>query len=238
MTERATTLPYQAVIFDWDGCVAKSLHTWLGEFKSAFALRGLSPTDADISSRFGHWERIAELGIPEAEVPQFNKAVRAAAELALLQVELYAEARDTLIKLAQERDAKRLGGIALLTGSYEEAIRPPVAYYELTSVFDAIVTRSDNLKDKPDPEGVQTALSRMGFDPETIGSQAVLVGDTDKDIIAAQNAGIDSVWINHELNHIIYGPEQIDYFRSLQPTFEVLGFADLQPLLLGRADTA
>lgn len=74
-------------------------------------------------------------------------------------------------------------------------------------------------------------MAKLGFGDIDYIPRAVIIGDTDKDIEMAQNAGIDSIWVNHPENIKVYGQEQIDLFRKLEPTYEVSSFAELESLL-------
>lgn len=125
---------YEAVIFDWDGCLAQTLHIWANEFQKAFNKLGFNPTFPEISSRFGQWDRVTELGVPVDGVKQFNDRVRKLASIPLRTVNLYDGAKEMLIKLKQERFAKRIGGIALLTGSYLEEVQAPLDYHEIANL--------------------------------------------------------------------------------------------------------
>lgn len=84
-------------------------------------------------------------------------------------------------------------------------------HLELGHFFDSIVGYNDVKKPKPHPEMVYKMLDKHNIQKHN----AQLVGDSHKDIMAANNAGIDSVLVNwgfsnHEENAI----ETIDQLRS------------------------
>lgn len=72
----------------------------------------------------------------------------------------------------------------------------PMSSYKLVSsrapykdLIDVAITWNDVSKAKPDPEGISKAINRLGICP----SNSVYIGDDDKDIQAAKNAGTYSI---------------------------------------------
>ena len=63
--------------------------------------------------------------------------------------------------------------------------------FQLTELFDTIVTCDDTTVHKPDPEPVFIALEKLGTTPE----RTVMLGDTMYDIMCANNAGVTSVLV-------------------------------------------
>jgi phosphoglycolate phosphatase len=69
----------------------------------------------------------------------------------------------------------------------------------------------EGIKEKPSPEGLHLCMERLGVE------DALYVGDSDCDILAARNAGIDSVLIErgeHETSVVLY--------RGIESLFELL----------------
>lgn len=64
---------------------------------------------------------------------------------------------------------------------------------ELVRFFDVILSFEDMPRAKPEPDGLLLALERLGVTPE----HAVMVGDTDNDILAGKAAGMRTVGISH-----------------------------------------
>jgi len=66
--------------------------------------------------------------------------------------------------------------------------------YDIDQYLDVLVSASDIAKHKPDPEGIDLALSRLKVRPE----EAIMVGDMATDIQAAQAAKLAAtVGITH-----------------------------------------
>jgi len=60
-----------------------------------------------------------------------------------------------------------------------------------------VITYKSDLRDKPAPDGLLYCMKQLGVE------EAVFVGDSDSDIIAAQSAGIPAIWIDrgeHEIH--------------------------------------
>lgn len=70
----------------------------------------------------------------------------------------------------------------------------------------AIVGREDVRRLKPDPEGVRTALARLGVGAD----RAALVGDTHHDVDAARAAGVRSVVVRNPL--LDFTPAGADHY--------------------------
>jgi pyrophosphatase PpaX len=59
----------------------------------------------------------------------------------------------------------------------------------IVSFFDLVISREDISKQKPDPEGIQKALKFLMLKPK----EAMMVGDTDVDVNAGKNAGVQTI---------------------------------------------
>ena len=86
--------------------------------------------------------------------------------------------------------------------------------------FETVVASDDTERHKPHPEPLHLALERMHGSAE----RAVMIGDTEKDIVAASNAGCDSI--------LFYPPEHqqihdLDELRAHNPTYVVSNFRDI-----------
>lgn len=237
MTELSTSSPYEAILFDWNGTISDDVPILLGGLRAAYRRRGLSPPDSEILKRLGRWKESAELGVPEREIKNFSQEVVKFTALALAKADLYPGAADNLKRLKRARVARAIGGVAgvaVVTGSYVEMIHPQFHAHNLWETFDAVVA-TNKVPAKPDPTGIYQALEVIGFDRAAVRPRAVLIGDMDIDIEAAQNAGIDSIWMNHPQNHAFYNEAALQRCRDLKPTYEVQGFDELAKIILPEA---
>jgi phosphoglycolate phosphatase len=80
-----------------------------------------------------------------------------------------------------------------------------------------IVGREDVRMLKPDPEGIQLVLERFGLR----SAQAVLVGDTSHDVVAAQRAGLACIVVGDKLE-LAGGPAPTKRIADLSLLAEVL----------------
>jgi HAD superfamily hydrolase (TIGR01662 family) len=173
--------------------------------------RGLKLSDEDIAGSFGHlrttWEpwgiNDIDAAIEEAD---------AIAKSGLQNVELYPDTLEVL-------EALHYAGkqLALITSSSHDHIQRQLEKYYVERFFKCIITAYDITHHKPHPEPLEKALQAFGGTK----SQAVMIGDSDKDLGAANNAGIDSI--------LFYPPEHkkfydLDKLRQLGPTYIVDDF--------------
>ena len=205
---------YQYLLLDWDGNLAQSLDLWLDVFRLVLADRGLTPSDEAIARSFGKTEQFfVQLGISDPAT-LYETADRIG-KAALPGVELYPEALEVL------NEFKARGKqTALITSSNRANIDPLLEKYDLHALFDVVVAREDTAEQKPHPEPLEKALALLGGTKE----QAVMIGDSDKDLGAANNAGIDSI--------LFYPKEHAKFYdlktlQSYKPTHVVGNFKEI-----------
>lgn len=174
---------YDAYLFDCDGTLVNTLDIWIDACQKVLADHGVIVSRAEIGRRLGKWELMLE-GIPQEHFKQAVTNVGAIAHPKAAEAPLYEGIADVLQQL--KAGNKKL---ALITASDRSVIEELLAYHKLGDMFDMVVTGSDITNHKPDPEGIDSALSVFGV-PK---NRAIMLGDSDKDLGAAQNAGIDSL---------------------------------------------
>ncbi|MEK3724749.1 HAD family hydrolase [Paenibacillus sp. FSL H8-0034] len=79
--------------------------------------------------------------------------------------------------------------LGVVTNQQREPVNNALQAYGMAELFEVIIAIEDVSKGKPSPEGIADALQHIGTDPDC----AAMVGDTNVDLLAAQNAGILSV---------------------------------------------
>ena len=205
---------YEYILLDWDGNLAKTLDIWLDAFRRPLLSRGIEVTDEQIAMSFGQFKEYLVLwGAKDIEAIE-DEAVEIAKKL-LPEVELYPDALEVLNALKQK--GKKM---ALITTSTRENVLHLLIKHDLEHFFDAIVAGDDVKQHKPHPESLEKALLELGGTTQ----EAIMIGDTDKDIGAANNLGIDSI--------LFYPPEHkkfydLDKFKSLNPTYVVSDFKEI-----------
>jgi HAD superfamily hydrolase (TIGR01509 family) len=209
---------YRYILLDWDGNLAKTLDLWLGAFRIVLNEEGYFPTDHEIASSFGKVdEYFAKLGAQDP-TGLFARANAIGAKK-LPEVELYPDALEVIQYLKTLNKP-----MALITSSPRANVEHLLVKYGMQELFEAVIVREDVTYYKPHPESLQTALTRLG------GSavDALMIGDSDKDLGAAVNAGIDSV--------LFYPPEHKKFYKledlkRLHPTFIVEDFKDIMRII-------
>lgn len=175
--------PYRAVLFDFDGTLA--VQTLDFALMRARAMEALAPftTVADIPG-MPLMEELDHLcaGLP----PQAAAQARAAALDAARRVEMEAAQSSRLFPFTRPLLAalKEAGSArAVVTRNCPEAVL--TVFPDLPEYFDALLTRDDVPRVKPDPDHLLRALDMLGVSPEN----ALMVGDHPMDIRAGKAAG-------------------------------------------------
>ncbi len=206
---------YEYVLFDWDGCLAKTLDIWLAAYKEVFAEYNLYPEDKIIIQQlWGDWQGARKLGIDNIE--EYNKKLLIALNKKYPSLEFYDHALDVLRALK-----KRTKMLALITSSKRETVLPVLNHHGLIPFFETIFTAEDVTKHKPDPEVIFKTLTALHADK----AASILVGDSRGDIEGARNAGIDSVLFYPKHNEPFYDKEAL---LAYEPTHVI---DDLNKLL-------
>lgn len=207
---------YNYFLFDWDGCLAKTLEAWLGAYRIAFKRYGLNPTDLEIAYYLGDWEIGKHFDI--ADYVKFNEiAVKIAVEK-LKSVELYDGATELLSSLKKSKK------LALVSSGSREIIQNGLKHNNIEGMFDFIITGEDVTNHKPHPESLELALNAIGG----IKEKTIMIGDSNKDIGAAANFGIDSVLVYPESHKLFYDLQDL---QKLKPTYTISKFSDLATTL-------
>lgn len=203
---------YETILLDWDGNLAKTLDVWMHATRAPLEKRGIYLTDLEIALKcFGHvHESFEELGIADIQ-----DAVEEMVELAgklLPEVELYPDALFVLEDL--KNDDKKT---ALITTSHHKSVVPLLDKYNVHKFFDVVITHDDVTHHKPHAEPLEKALEHLGASKET----AIMIGDSDKDIGAAKNAGVDSILFYPDEHKRFYKLEDL---QAHDPTYTISDF--------------
>ncbi len=202
---------YKYILLDWDGNLAKTLDIWLDACRAALENQGVSKSDEEIGSSFGQFTQYMH----EWGVSDIKKAISDADVIAkknLPEVELYPDALEVLEKLHGSGHK-----LALITTSPHENVGHLLDKYSLRNFFNEIIAADDTVNHKPHPEPLELAIKRLGGSKEA----AVMIGDSDKDLGAAANAGIDSILFYPDEHRKFY---DLDKLKELQPTHIVTQF--------------
>jgi 2-phosphoglycolate phosphatase len=220
------TLRYPAVLFDIDGTLLDSAQDIVASVRHALRLvdaREPPDRDAILIETGKPLETIyANLGYPpdSALTQRFITAYREHFAVHMSDhTRPYPQARETLATLRQA--GVRL---AVVTTKLQAQAELAVRAGGLDSFFDYVHGWSEGRRHKPDPEPVLDALAALGAEP----GQALMVGDSEQDVLAARAAGVDSCAVT-------YGFRPPVLLRFLRPDFMISRLDDLIAVVLNDA---
>ncbi len=218
---REITMKYRAVLFDLDGTLVPSLPLWLKAFHEALGLHGIAVSDDEVVGRcfYRPWDAVAvDFGIHPRE--GFCLHVEEGLRSAFLGAELYPLVRDLLTHFRKHGLL-----VALVTSSPRSVVADLVLRLRLEPLFDFVISGDDAEHYKPHPEPLLAALNALTTD----ACEAVMVGDSQADMLAGKAAGTATALFLPE-DHTRYS--RVDVLRTTSPDMVFSDHAEL-PLLLG-----
>lgn len=212
---------FQAVLFDWDGCLADTLSIWLSSYRDLCHQRGLYPTDKQITDQFGEWDGCLKLGVSDIE--QYREQLDQLTRERMKLLGLYPGVKKTLAQINQ------LGlPMAIVTSSRANKIMPTLKRHGIDKYFQVIVDGEMVIERKPDPEPVIKALELLGI-AQKDKKKVLMVGDSPKDILASRAAGVTSVLFFPPDHNLIYDKNEV---LVTQPDFVIDDFNQLESILI------
>jgi pyrophosphatase PpaX len=186
---------YDTFLFDWDGTLARTLELWIEQIGVQFDAYGLKATKAQLVRDFGDLKSPLKYGLPEHLLTGMQEAVNEAVRRRLPDVPLFDDA-DVMLRLLKAKGKR----VALITTSLRPLLHIVLRNHGLEGLFDLIVTSEDVKTHKPDPEGINFAISHLGADK----ARTIMLGDSGFDLLAAKNAGIDSALFYPEPHEVLH----------------------------------
>lgn len=217
---------YNYILLDWDGNIAHTLDLWPDALDEVLQKRGYSLSRHQLIE--STWGFVAYVTRNTSISPEeATKAMSEAGEIVVRRspnVELFPDAPEVLKEL---KDSGKY--LALITTSERRMVMPALEKYGIAGLFEAIVTDDDieKAERKPHPKPLLMALERMDGTPD----KAIMVGDRDKDIVAARNAGMDSVLFCSAEHQKHYSLEKLIKHK---PTYVISQFSDLLQVADGK----
>jgi HAD superfamily hydrolase (TIGR01549 family) len=123
---------------------------------------------------------------------------------------------ESILKLLSEKGINK----GLVTNSGRKAVQLALIRHGLERGFDAVVTRDEVDRLKPYGEGIELALRILSVPIEN----AVYVGDSANDVLAARSANVSSIIINRKASYI-------EKLRKLSPKYIVNSLSEGMDLL-------
>ena len=184
------TIRSKIVLFDLDGTIIDSTEAILESFEKAYSTFNTAvPSAESIKALIGLPLDVmfVKLGVDEVEAMGYVKAYKEHYRtIHTKKTVLLPHAKDA-IEFAH--GYARLGIVTTKTSEYSREL---LEHFDLMKYFDVLVGREDVEHPKPDPEPVEKALSALGH---SFGDVAYFIGDTDADMIAAEEAGIACIGV-------------------------------------------
>lgn len=210
---------YNYILFDWDGTIANTLEHWIKIMQHTFKKFGVELTREEIITQvLGDHKSFNRLGITNKK--EFMKALIPEAAKLLISTRLNKNARYIIEKL--NKNNKKIG---LVTSSFTILVYPSMAAFGIADDFDVIVGAEDTKEHKPDAEPIFYALKKLNGDPR----QAIMIGDSIKDIQAANAAGIDSCLYYSKLNQKVYTKK---FIKKAKSTYTIEDLKELEKIVL------
>lgn len=115
--------------------------------------------------------------------------------------------------------------MAIVTNNGKEALHMGLAHLGIRSCFKMIVSREEVKETKPSPEGLEKVLNAFKCARE----EAIFIGDTGNDILAAKAAGVTSVLVGWS------GLSQMAQ-EALEPDYLAVSTIELNQIIEGFAE--
>lgn len=209
MTDTLAT-DYDAIVFDNDGVIvepterARLVDAVLETFREFGHDPPRETAERAVATAAGPRETIGDRDIDPSAFWRHREAVAAAAQKAAIREGEKTPYED--VEVLSRLDARH----GLVSNNQAETIAFLVDHYGLGE-FETVYGREPSLvgakRRKPEPYYIEQALADLGT------RSALYVGDSEKDVLAAGRAGIDSAFVRRE--------HRADVDLSVEPTYEV-----------------
>lgn len=210
---------YQYILFDWDGSLVNTLNIWFNGINSASSNYGINLTRAQTISCIGAMHKIIEYGLSDTKYTPWMTLACDIAEKEMPNAKLFIGAKGLLKKLKAEGKS-----IGMVSSAHSKSLNAALVRADVIRYFDVVISGTDVKIRKPDPEGIEQAIIKMNGEK----NRAVMIGDSEYDIQAAKNAGIDSILFHPSHNSTFWDIKEL---RKENPTYVVSSFKQLSALL-------
>ncbi len=212
------------LVLDLDGTLLDTAPDLLGALNAVLAEDGLPPASREtLALRFGHGARalIVEAYRREGRTGWEDRIDRLVERFLLHYAGRYAAETRPFPGAVEAMDRLAAAGVrfAVCTNKRKGMADPLLEAMGLRHRFDAVLGGDSLPVRKPDPAHLLATISAAGADP----AAAVMVGDSDADVLAAKAAGVPVVGVTFG-----YSPDPMDL---LGPDAAIDHFDDLDRAL-------
>jgi HAD superfamily hydrolase (TIGR01549 family) len=179
-------------LFDIDGTLIDSVDLHAHAWQDAFAQFGFRIRYEDIRGQIGKGgDQLMPVFVPKDELERIGERLeKYRGELFkreyLPRVRPFPNVRDLFARI--KRDGYRL---ALASSANTDEVAHYKELANITDLVDLETTRSDVDHSKPCPDVFEVALGRLEISPDN----ALVIGDTPYDVIAARRAGLRTIGV-------------------------------------------
>jgi HAD superfamily hydrolase (TIGR01549 family) len=225
-----TVIPYDAIVFDNDGTLTEPTDREVlrGAIREAFEAAGVSdPPGEHVEALHGttaaEVRRVcADHGIDPEPFWQRREAEAIRRQTAAIrrgEKPLYPDV-DPILAV----DA----GVGIVSNNQHDTVAFVVEHFDLAPPVETYYGRGPSVtgveRKKPEPHYLRRALADLGT------GNALYVGDSEKDVVAARRAGVDSAFVRR--------PHRSDLVLDAEPTYEAADLRELRDVLSEDASRA
>ncbi|SCB70145.1 HAD family hydrolase [Bacillus mycoides] len=185
----------KAIIFDFDGLIVDTETIWFHSFRDAVREYGGELPLEEFAKCIGTTDEVLYAYLKEQLKEKFNEHALKGKVTTLHKEKMkIPKARDGVKEYLEE--AKELGlKIALASSSSREWVVRFLEELQIRDYFEAIKTREDVEKVKPDPALYKVTIEELGIEP----SEAVVFEDSLNGLKAAVAAGLKCVVVPNDV---------------------------------------
>jgi phosphoglycolate phosphatase len=189
--------PFQkpdAIFFDWDGTLVDSLPALNGYYNHVMAV--YSKPAISIEEAKKNIRRSARERFPEIFGDKADEALEVfydyVAKTHLDHIEVFIESHDFMAELATFNIQ-----LGIVSNKKHSFLLKEISHLGWDKYLVSNIGAGEAAKDKPEPDPLLLAASKIGLSPET--NEIWYVGDTETDMMAAVAAGFQPIFIEHGL---------------------------------------
>ncbi|MEM5855763.1 MAG: HAD family hydrolase [Candidatus Aenigmatarchaeota archaeon] len=174
----------KGVICDFDQTLVDSSRIHLKSFLLPLKKRGINVKYEDVKIKFGKFDYLIfrELA-PYFSEQEINEMIDERKQILLNEA-----FRTKKMPYAEEllKFLKNKTKIGLVTGTYKDVVYKTLKLFGWEKYFDAVVTREEVKKSRPDPEILNLVLKKLNIMPY----EAIYIGDSIYDVLCSKNSNV------------------------------------------------
>ena len=219
---------YKAVVFDWDGTLVDSVEWVLGAHNHVRTNMGMIPwTREDL---FGCSSRSSRETYPEVYGDRSGEALEMLYEYTStkhLESAIPFTGAEQVLEVITEKSIK----MGVVSNKRHEQLNETIDHLGWRKYFVSSIGAGHAPNDKPAPYSLLMAIDEMGMDYAPV--DVLYVGDTETDLLCAQNAGCPAIFIqSHEPR-----PDLIEKYDPVCSYHDIQAFLDdlMSPVAVNKA---